>query len=99
MDVGDWAVRQCCEIRLRAERKAGELLRRMEKAQGKRTDLVGRDDEVDRRMELMGRPRKVSDATTLSDLGITRDQSSQWQKLAAGTQPQFEAPLARRGRS
>jgi hypothetical protein len=31
---------------------------------------------------------------TLSDFGITRDQSSQWQKLAAVPQPDFKAALA-----
>src|SRR4051812_40340463 len=30
--------RQACEIRLRAERKAGELARAMERAQGRRSD-------------------------------------------------------------
>ena len=40
------------------------------------------------------RPGKASDATTLSDLGITRDQSSQWQKLAAVPEAQFETALA-----
>jgi hypothetical protein len=33
--------------------------------------------------KLKGRPEKASDATRLSDLGISYDQSSQGQKLAA----------------
>jgi hypothetical protein len=57
-------VRPRCEIRLCAERKAGELLRHMDRAE-------------------KGRPEKTSERTTLSDLGITRDQSSRWQQLAA----------------
>jgi hypothetical protein len=69
------AERQCCEIRLRAERKAGQLLRQMEK--------------------LKGRPHKASNVTMLSDLGITRDQSSQWQRLADVSDEQFELALAR----
>jgi hypothetical protein len=73
------AERQCCEIRLRAERKAGRLLAKGEKAQG-------------------GRPSKTPSSTagvsTLKDLGITPKQSSQWQKLAAVPEPQFEAALA-----
>src|SRR3954451_949139 len=35
---------QACEIRLRAERRAGQLLRDTEKAQGKRTDLTSSHD-------------------------------------------------------
>jgi hypothetical protein len=88
MDVGDWAVRQCCEIRLRAERKAGELLAKMDKAKGSAQPGVGRSGRM-----------PSDDTRTLSGLGITYDQSSQWQRLAAVPQPQFEAPLARRGRS
>jgi hypothetical protein len=68
------AERQCCEIRLRAERKAGQLLAQIDK--------------------LKGRPGKASDVTRLSDLGISHDQSSQWQRLAAVPQPEFEAALA-----
>jgi hypothetical protein len=66
-----------CEIRLRAERKAGELLRQMEKAKGGNPNLSHRPT-----------------GSTLSDLGITRDQSSQWQRLAAVPEPEFEAALA-----
>jgi hypothetical protein len=51
------AERQCCEIRLRTERKSGELLGQMDRAE-------------------KGRPEKTPERTTLSDLGITRDQSS-----------------------
>jgi hypothetical protein len=40
-----------------------------------------------------GRPKKVSDCATLPDLGITRDQSSQWQQLAEIPEQEFEASL------
>ena len=66
------AERQACEIRLRAERKAGQLLA---------ANLKN------------GRPAKVSTETTLSDLGITRDQSSQWQKLGAMAQRDFDLAI------
>ncbi len=69
------------QIRLRAERKAGELLRDRGKPQGRRTDLVGSHDQVDGRK-------------TLAELGISYDQSSQWQKLAAVPKDDFEAELA-----
>jgi hypothetical protein len=42
-------------------------------------------------MELKpGRPEKRSSATTISDLGISKDQSSKWQQLAAVSDEQFE---------
>ena len=64
------AERRASEIRLRAERKAGQLLAAMDKAKGKRTDLVASCDQVD-------------DRQTLSELGVSKSQSSRWQKLAA----------------
>jgi len=70
------AERQACEIRLRAERKCGELM-------AAQLDRTGR-----------GRPEKVSTDPTLSELGVSRDQSSQWQRLAAVPESEFEADLA-----
>lgn len=76
-DMIAWAT----EIKLRAERRTGELLRET--------------SETDRRQG-KGRPEKTSsngDIFTpkrLRDLGITRDQSSDWQKLAAIPEPEFE---------
>ena len=57
------------EIKLRAERRAGELLEKMELHDGN--------------------PRS-HDGTRLSDIGITKNQSSRWQKIAAIPQPVFE---------
>ncbi len=56
------------EAKLRAERRAGELLKGMEKAKGKRTDLVPKGNQVGKK--------------TLNDLGVTKKESSNWQKLA-----------------
>ena len=56
--------RRACEIRLRAERKAGKLLAKMEKAQGKRTDLVVLDDQVD------GRGRRCVAISGRGDPGV-----------------------------
>ena len=53
------------EAGVAAERRAGEILKAKESAQGKRTDLVTSCYQVDK--------------STLSDIGITRMQSSRFQ--------------------
>ena len=55
------------DVAIRAERRAGELLAEMEKNKG------GKGEQ---------RPYRSGDTTSkkLSDLGITKDQSSRWQK-------------------
>ena len=60
------------ELRIRAERKAGELLARMEKNAGAKGS-GSNQHEV-----------RSHDATTptLSDLGINKHQSSRWQLMA-----------------
>jgi len=72
------AERHAAEIRVRAERRCGQLLKEMPKAKGAANGAPG-----------PGRGNKtVSDeatafsSPTLSQLGVTRDQSSEWQKLA-----------------
>ncbi len=76
------AERCACEIRLRAERKAGQLLSKMEKNRG------GGDRKSDH-------PSRgtTGDKSTLSDLGVTRDQSSRWQALAGVPEEDFEKSL------
>ena len=69
-ELVEWAT----EIKVRAERRAGELLHE--------TGL------------LEGRPKKASTDTRLSDLGISYDQSSRWQKLAAIPEDRFEQAVA-----
>jgi hypothetical protein len=80
------AEQKAASVRIRAERKTGELL-----ADGK----TNGDRHSGR-----GNNRKLEsdDATPkLSDLGISRDQSSQWQKLAAIPKEEFEEALAAPG--
>lgn len=70
------AERRACEIRLRAERKAGQLLSAMEKNKGTAV------------------PTRSDSATTLADMGVSKDQSSRWQKLANVPEDEFESALA-----
>jgi hypothetical protein len=69
------AERQACEIRLRAERKCGQLLREQVEHGGDRRS-VSRSHDV-----------------TLNDLGISKKQSSDWQRLAEVPDGDFEVAL------
>ena len=64
----------CAEIKIRAERRAGEILKETELNKG-------------------GRPSKnrSSDSTSLSDIGINKDQSSTWQRIADIPKEEFES--------
>jgi hypothetical protein len=74
-------VTQATEIRMRAERRAGELLIEMAE-RGERDSGKGNRNPV----------LKSQAATPkLSDLGISRTQSSRWQELARISEPTFEA--------
>src|ERR1035441_5283565 len=57
------------EIRLRAERRAGQLLVEMQRTGQRQT-------------KERGRPNKLSRISTLPQLGLPRDESSKWQQLA-----------------
>jgi ParB family chromosome partitioning protein len=74
-DLIEWAT----EIKVRAERRAGELLREMAET-GQRESKGG------------DRKSKSQPATLmqLDDLGLNRSQSSRWQKLAAIPDDKFE---------
>ena len=71
------------EIKVRAERRAGEMLAES-KANGERHGQGGNQ-------------AKSPDATlppTLADIGISKSQSSRWQKLAAVPEEQFEQAVS-----
>ena len=69
------AERQACEIRIRAERRCGEML----------PDVL--EHGGDRKSE------SRSHDATLNKLGISKQQSSRWQKLADIPDKQFERDL------
>lgn len=79
--------RQACEIRIRAERRAGELLRDMEKAKGAQGNPGGRGAPIVQSSDATAQPK------TLSDLGISKQQSSNWQRLAAVPEETFDDEL------
>lgn len=53
--------------------------------------MLRENEDID---PLKGRPSEVSQRTTLPDLGVTRSQSSRWQKVAAVPEDKFEDYLA-----
>jgi hypothetical protein len=75
------AERRACKVRLRAERKAGQLDKRREKQQG----ALLRGSTLE--------PRG-NDAPTLRDLGVSKRQAHDWRKLADVPQDVFDAALA-----
>jgi N6-adenosine-specific RNA methylase IME4 len=78
------AQNEAAEIKLRAQRRGGEILTEMSASGARRS---------------RGERRQMSQASTserpdLGDLGITRDDSSRWQTIAAMPQEKFEAVIA-----
>jgi hypothetical protein len=76
--------RQATEIRVRAERRAGQLLAEMPKAKGAREPGTKRGAT---------RSNDTTASETLEKLGITKDQSSKWQKFAKMPETDFERAL------
>lgn len=88
-DLETWAA----DIRIRAERRAGKLLAEMDMQKGGRpAQSASSENLTDSETGRSDRP--VSDTPTLSELGITKDQSSAWQRLASVPDHTFEAILA-----
>ena len=75
------------DIRLRAERRAGELLGEMA-ANGQRQKRGDADD-----------CRRKPSVPTLSDLGVTKIQSHRWQKLAELDDEEFEEKVEKAKRN
>lgn len=81
------AERQACNVRLRAEREVGRRLKEMEKA--KAPPGPGRGNK-----SRSHNGTAFSDTPTLSNMGISKGQSSRWQKLASVKDDVFEEALA-----
>lgn len=82
--LGLEAQNRCAELKLRAERKAGELLAEMEKNPGGQAEQAGYRSD--------GRTGSGS-PPTLADLGIKKNQSSAWQRIASVPAADFEAHI------
>lgn len=78
----------CAEIKLRAERRAGEILRDMPKNTGNAGN--GRPSKLGGNIVL---PPK-DDTPTLSDIGLTKMQSSRFQSIASIPELSFEQAIA-----
>lgn len=72
------------EIKVRAERKAGEML----------ADAAERGERVTYRDARWGTESQTATRTTLADIGVTKDQSARWQQLASMSEDHFEAAVA-----
>ena len=76
---------RCRQIRERAERECGKRLKQRQKPPpGRKPKSRKPKNYVDERDVI----------PSLDDLGITRDQSSEWQRLAEATDEEFEAAVA-----
>ena len=73
-------IRKAEEIKLRAERRAGELLKETPKNKGQ----ILRGNSLEPRENIQ----------TLKEIGITKDQSSKWQKIADIPEDKFEDYLS-----
>jgi hypothetical protein len=83
-------INHATEIRLRAERRAGELLKEMDKHKGARGNGPGRGIK-----KAVAPDDRVLDKTPkLRDLNITKSQSSKWQQLAGIPDDDFEQVVA-----
>lgn len=77
--------------RVRAERKCGELLRDIGKA---------KEGAKDHKKNASGRAvRPLEEEKTLAEMGVSKDQSSKWQKLAEILEEEFEAAVNQPGYS
>jgi len=74
------------QLRMRAQRRAGEMLITL-KVEGRRARRGQRKQ--------MSSDHDISFLQTLTDFGITRDQSSLWQRIARIPEDLFEARIAR----
>jgi N6-adenosine-specific RNA methylase IME4 len=79
VEYGGILQKRCTEIKLRAERKAGELLREVVRRGGDRRSKVTPDDHA---------------PPTLTDLGVSKNESAKWQRIASMPETEFEEAVS-----
>lgn len=72
--------RRACSVRLRAEKECGKRLAEMDMATGNQYVNSAKSPDTTKQ--------------TLSDIGISKDQSSKWQRLAQVPDDEFETALS-----
>lgn len=82
-DLGREAEDAACELRIRAERRIGQLLQRQEKPVGGRPAKTGR----------ASRPVSEPHTPTLAEMGITKDRAAQAQALANAPDETFDRAI------
>lgn len=78
------------EIKLRAERRAGEILRDMEKARGAQGQFAGRDSSGG----FIVQPPET-DPPTYAEMGLNKTQAHRWQTIANMPEEAFEEHITR----
>lgn len=84
------AQNECAEVKLVAERRAGELLAGMEKNKGGRNG--------NRSHDATGSAKSMS-SKGLKDIGLSKTESSRWQQEASLSESVFESYVAKRRKS
>ena len=74
-------IQYATEIRVRAQRRAGEMLAQTERAPAGRPKEIGSIEEP------------ISTPPTLEEIGVTKKQSANWQSLASMSDEHFEATV------
>lgn len=99
-NMGEDAILHCRSYALEAERKMGQMLAETERAKGTKCQLHGKDasggarvlpPEIRRPAAGLSNSDALKNAPTLADLGISKRESAEAQKLAAIPASRFDA--------
>lgn len=75
------------EIKIRAERRMGQELNKLEKNPGAKGNPGGQGSKLVRSEE------RTAQSPTLSEIGVSKQRASEWQTLAKASPEQFEAAV------